>query len=103
MTRQNLKGQRTEITVEHHEIVILRRPCEPARRWCEDCGAEVDMVTAEQGACLAGVTPRIVYRWLEAASVHFLEGRDGSVLICTPSILKLTKEIVKTALPGGLK
>jgi hypothetical protein len=69
--RQNLKSQRTEITVEHHEIVILRRSCEPVRNWCPACGTELDMVVAEQGARLAGVTPRIVYCWLEAANVHF--------------------------------
>jgi hypothetical protein len=105
--------------VDHHEVVIVRRPSDAVRRWCVACGAEVDMVLAEQAARLGSVTPRAVYRWLEAASVHYLEGQEGSILICTPSILQLTKQPAakpstpsrlqdrltaeKQQVPGGLK
>jgi hypothetical protein len=101
--RPNRKSRRTEITVEHHEIVIVRRPCDPVRCWCKDCGAEVDMVVAEQAAYLAEVAPRTVYRWLEADKLHYLEGQDGSVLICAPSISRLTRSAVSPPAPVAKK
>jgi hypothetical protein len=101
--RLNRQDQRTEIIVEHHEITTVRRPCDTVRYWCPGCGATVDMVVAEQAANLAGLTPRAVYRWLEAARVHYLEGRIGTVLICTPSLLILQTKLIATEVPGGLK
>ena len=100
MSRMRRSG-RTEISVEHHESVIVRRLRSPVHAWCNDCGAQVEMVAADEAARLAHVTPRTMYRWLELAKVHYFERGDGSVLVCAPSISKLAEgSVSKPPTPG---
>jgi hypothetical protein len=44
------------------------------------------MATPEVIAVLAGVSTRTVYRLLEAKRLHFIEGRDGTLLVCLASL-----------------
>lgn len=44
------------------------------------------MVTPEQAAALVNVTPRIIYRWVEAQLLHFVEEETGQLLICRNSL-----------------
>lgn len=50
------------------------------------------MVTPEQAATLIQVTPRVVYRWVEAQLLHFIEEPDGRVLICLNSLYGQSQE-----------
>jgi predicted site-specific integrase-resolvase len=52
----------------------------------------VEIITPEQAATLLQVTPRVVYRWVEAQLLHFTEESDGRVLICRDSIYEQTSE-----------
>lgn len=78
--------RRTEIIVETERIIITSPPSTSVYRWCEDCSAQVEMLPPEQAAILIQVTPRVVYRWVEAQLLHFIEDPDGRVLICRNSL-----------------
>ncbi len=74
--------RRTEIIVETERIIVVPQQTTPVHLWCHGCCARVEMVTPEQAAALIQVTPRAVYRWVEAQLLHFIEEPDGRVLIC---------------------
>jgi excisionase family DNA binding protein len=89
--RDGLKRKRiirtTEVTIETEENVLLRAIAnrQSSPMWCPGCHRHVQMVTTEHAAELVGVTPRTIYRWIDDASVHFVEnGRH--VLICLPAL-----------------
>jgi hypothetical protein len=76
------RKQRAVITVETHRLTVLRKQRPSVFAWCARCGAEVEMFTCEAAAALLGVKLREIYRRVEKGSLHFLEGQDGSLLIC---------------------
>jgi hypothetical protein len=67
--------------------------------WCPNCRRQVQMVTPEHAAQIAGVTARTVYRWADAGCVHFVE-RGGHLLICFPA---LSLHTASTSGPGPVK
>ena len=79
----------TTITRETHELIIVTRPTEPSiRRWCAECAAEIDMLTPDEAAAVAGVTTRMIYAWLEAGRIHHTEAAEGNVLVCPKRLLR---------------
>lgn len=44
------------------------------------------MVPVALAAVVAGVGERLVYQWVEAGKVHFLERPNGSMLVCEESL-----------------
>lgn len=76
--------RRTEIIIETERIIVVPPPCVPL--WCNSCALHVEMLTPEQAASLIQVTPRTIYRWVEAQFLHFIEEADGRVLICRNSL-----------------
>ena len=85
-------SKRTEITIEQHEITILRSgqhqllPAVPQRAWCPVCAQEVIVLTAETAAQVAGVSRREIYRRIERSEMHFNEIADGLVQVCLNSL-----------------
>ena len=53
---------------------------------CVECGDEVRMVTIEQTAALAGVTSLQIYHQIADGKLHFMETREGSLLVCFNSL-----------------
>jgi hypothetical protein len=78
--------RRTEIIVETERIIMTSPPSVSLHKWCEHCSAQVEMMTPEHAATLIQITPRVVYRWIEAQLLHFIEEADGRVLICRNSL-----------------
>lgn len=76
--------RRTEIIIETERVIIVPSPTAPL--WCAACSLPVEMLTPQQAAALINVTPRTVYRWVEAQLLHFLEESDGQLLICRNSL-----------------
>ena len=62
--------------------------------WCRECGARVQMLTAEEAARFAGTSTRMIYRRVEAGEIHYLETADGGLLVCARSV---TSGIKKSA------
>jgi hypothetical protein len=79
--------KRTVTTIEMHQIIIARRPAGAGRAWCPACLKEVEMVSLEGAALLAGVSLREICRRVGADHVHLIETADGA-LVCTDSLLK---------------
>lgn len=44
------------------------------------------MLAPEEAAALCGVSPRTIYRWVEAGRVHFAETPDGRLSVCLASL-----------------
>ena len=80
-------GKKIEVTVETHELLIIRRPRRAACAWCPACAAEAELVTAEEAAAAAGLSRRTVYRWVEAGRLHFSETPEGWLRVCLKSLL----------------
>lgn len=88
-------SKRMEITIEQHEVTIVRSgqhrllPAEPQRAWCPFCEQEVVVLTAETAAQVQGVTHREIYRRIENGTLHFNETAEGVVQICLKSLRAL--------------
>ena len=78
--------RRIAVTVEKREISISSNTAVREPSHCERCGREVSMLPTALAAGLAGVTERLVYQWVEAGKLHFLERPNGAILICPESL-----------------
>jgi len=81
-----MRTRRIEITLEKTEEVLVRRRKRTAGVWCAACRATVRMLTPDEAATLAGVTPQTIYRWVETDRVHFTQVPDGALMICQKSL-----------------
>jgi hypothetical protein len=86
-----IKTKRTEITIDIEEVVIRRTPVFTPG-WCERCGKGVQMLDANGASAGAGVTPRMIYRYLEAGAIHFTETPEGLTLICIDSLSRFVRD-----------
>ena len=78
--------RRTEITIESREVWIIRNQQRATPTWRCECADEGLMLTPEQAARLLCVTPRTIYRWVEAGRTHFRKTENGWLLVCLASL-----------------
>ncbi|MGE0130321.1 MAG: hypothetical protein AB7U82_19760 [Blastocatellales bacterium] len=78
--------KRTKITIETHQVQIIRRGKPSVQAWCPECSATVAMLTPEEAAALAQVTTRTIYHWVDAEELHFTETPEGMLLVCPDSL-----------------
>lgn len=74
-----------KIRVESERVLISHRR-HAASAWRAACRAQTQMLNQEEAAALAAVTPRTIYRWVEAGQLHFTESPEGRLLICLDSL-----------------
>ena len=74
-------------TIAEHESDSIGNPSQRTLTGCPYCGAQVELILAEQAAKLCRVSRRRIYCWIEAGTLHFQELADGAVLVCTRSLL----------------
>ena len=79
--------KRIEITIQTEQIVTIRRRGR-SRRWCPECGCEVDVVDRAQAESLTNVAQPKLRDCAEARKWHALEDPDGTVFVCLESLLK---------------
>lgn len=84
-----MRRRKTEIVVELDEEIVIRSRQAIAFAWCAECGEQVQMLTPDYAATLGGVSPRVIYRWIEAGRIHFSETGEGQLLICQGSLAKV--------------
>lgn len=83
--------KRTQITVETHQVLtIRRRGC--ARCWCSECGRPADMVRFDEAALLTGVAQGSLCDFARTEKWHLTKGADGSPLICLDSLLATQRQ-----------
>lgn len=85
--------RRVEITVEREVLSVEYQTAPNIGGWCEQCGKDVLLLAVEAAAAAQGISPREIYRWVEESKLHFQESPNGTVFICSESLLK----------PSGLK
>lgn len=78
--------RRVEITIERRELIAGLSGQSPVWELCAECECEVKMLPVEAAAKASGVSPRILYRWIEQDQVHYRELSDGTVLVCENSL-----------------
>ena len=78
--------KRTVITIEKRQVQFIRGRRINAQGWCDQCGREVQLVTCDAAAELAGVSARAIFREVEAGRIHFTETQNGLLLVCANSL-----------------
>lgn len=76
---------RTEIVVETHRVLVIRRRSSSLEGWCARCGEQVQMIRLAEAA-LAGLSLQTIYQQARAGKLHFTEDSDGLSSICLNSL-----------------
>ena len=77
--------RRLAITVEKRERLSIKRSDSAFPVWCSQCAGQ--LITADEAVAVAGLSSRAIHRRAEAGDVHFVESRDGLLLVCLSSLL----------------
>ncbi|HMV49855.1 MAG TPA: hypothetical protein PLD20_33905 [Blastocatellia bacterium] len=80
-------SKRKIVTIETHEVWVIRRPKSEARGWCDRCATEVELLTADEASRLTGQSLREIFRRIELDQLHFHECPAGGISICRISLL----------------
>ena len=83
-----MRTRKTKVTVETHQLLVVRRGRRLDEDWCTQCSRRVGMVTADEAAVLAGISLRAICRNVEVGGLHFKETGDGLLFICLNSLLQ---------------
>src|SRR5271155_1610537 len=91
-SRVNVKGEavtakkRIETTTQPDQVVRLRKRGH-TRRWCPECGSEVDVLDLVQSQASTVAQARL-RESAAAKKWHYLEAPEGTPLVCLESLLK---------------
>lgn len=81
------KKRQTEKAVEIHEVYVIRTKSGSLPPLCNKCATGNSiMLPPEQAAIVANVPTRTIYRWVEAATIHFSDTPNGSLIVCLKSL-----------------
>ena len=81
------RRSRTQITIETHEVTVIRRPAGSAPARCPVCRPGGWMLRPEAAGAVAGVSTRTIYALVEAGRLHFTEAADAGLRVCLRSLL----------------
>jgi hypothetical protein len=76
--------QKTEITFEVEETVILRQVAGTLTAFCPQCQAVVEMLAPPSAAAICGLSERELFRLIENGRLHFTEAER--IFICRNSL-----------------
>jgi hypothetical protein len=76
---------RTTITVETTMLVVVRAGT-ARRAWCEQCGADAEMVALRDFGGVPAAGRPALERWLGGAQVHRIDRPDGDSWFCVLSL-----------------
>lgn len=83
---------RTEITIETHEVLVIRRRGSFPRTLCPDCGEQATMLTMDEATTVFSVSMRSLVRYVEAGDLHFVETPKGALFLCSESLAALSPD-----------
>jgi hypothetical protein len=82
--------RRVELTVEREwareSFSSSSLPPASFEALCSACGVQVLMVSPAAAAKMAGVSVRMIYRWVDEDKLHFLESPAGDLYLCARSL-----------------
>ena len=76
--------QKTEITFEVEETIILRQVAEIVMGFCPQCQALVEMLTPQLAAAVSKTPIREIFRLIESGRLHFME--TDEIRVCLNSL-----------------
>ena len=76
--------QKTEITLEVEETIILRQSEKTLMDFCPQCQALVEMTTPQTAAALFNLSEREIFRLIESGRLHFTEAER--IFVCRNSL-----------------
>ena len=79
--------RKVQLTIETHKLLVIKKARDLTQGWCSECARDVPLIKPEEAAVLPGVSPRTIYRRVEAGFVYFAESPEGWLLICLSSLL----------------
>ena len=82
------KKKTTIVTFESRERMTIRDRGRRMIAWCEQCGADVLMVTPIEAAALARTDAGAIFRGVELGVLHSVERKTGALLVCSQSLLQ---------------
>ena len=74
------------VTVKTERTLVFRSHGSVRVDLCDECLAEVGMVSVDQAAREAGVSELQIYSLVEEGALHFKEDAVGHILICLDSL-----------------
>ena len=79
--------KKIEITIQTEQVLsIRRRGC--SRRWCPECGRDVEVLNLAHVEALTSIAQPRSRDCAKAKQWHALEDADGTMFICLDSLLK---------------
>lgn len=78
--------KRTEITIETARVTVISKPNRMFGR-CIECDQEVDWVTMDEAARLAGCSSRNIFRMVEEKEIHSEETGERILMVCAVSLI----------------
>ena len=73
------------VTVKTERTFVFRSQGSVRVEWCEECGAEVGMMSVDAAARETGMSELTIYKLVEDGALHFSEDAEGRVLVCLNS------------------
>ena len=86
--------QKTKITFEVEETIILRQDRYEVKAFCPQCQALVEMLAPQNAAAFCGLTEREIFRLIENGQLHFVEVER--IFVCWNSLMSRLKTSVLT-------
>ena len=83
-------NRKLEITIQTSQLLTIRGG-RSSRAWCQQCNAEREVVRLETVALLAESIATLLKAGAPSADWHISQAPDGSLLICLPSLLRMTE------------
>ena len=82
----NRRTEKTVITVETFQRIVVHSRQKLKIAWCEQCAAETVMLAPNEAAIVLQTTARHIFRLTEAGEIHYLETESGTLLVCGNSL-----------------
>lgn len=90
------KRRRKEERIEIHERLIVRTASGSLPALCETCSAgDAILLSPEQASTVTGIPARLIYRWVEAGTIHYREATNGKLTVCVKTLLVAGKKVLK--------
>jgi hypothetical protein len=80
------KKRRAEIMIEIDRTIVFTGRYARETRWCEECAAGVEMITAFEAAQLARVSSHTIFKKAEEGEIHSTLTPEGVLLLCVKSL-----------------
>lgn len=88
-------AEKTEITFEVEETVILKQGGKIVTAYCPLCRIDTDLVSPDVLALVTDATEREIFRLIEAGAIHFEEA--GRLVVCPGCYEKFEKTSARAA------